>query len=310
MYQELVAAIVDQFIRKNRFSKNQRNDIIASIKERLEADSEKLAKDQNKLLLRIQKLCNDAEDRQFLQQYKPQLIRKYKPQMAHILTNEMDKRGFPPAHFNHLLEELQGSLTEKLAKGKLHQFEEKSLFRTFFHRVIRNATIDLLRKEQKHLGNVALNEGINPFSKNFDTTLTQRSKSLGILLKMMPKAERKQFEFCIQAIYRLPLDANRIYALYPNCPSNLQAQIHHAFGDNYVELSKGELWAQIVYFLTELEGKKQGLTKLKEWIEREKVKMVSTLLGEPLSQKTLNREAKNLLDHYFETLVHKFYEKS
>jgi len=310
MYQNLIAAVVDQFIQKNRFSKDQRKEIIISINERLALDDKQLTQDQNKRLLRIHKLCNDIEDRQLLRKYDPKLIHKYKAQMAQTLKSELDKKGIPSTYFNELWEELQGILTEKFANGKFHQFEEKSLFRTFFHTVIRNSSIDLLRKERKYLGNVALNEGINPFDKNFDIMLTQRIKSFGNLLKMMPKATRNQFEFCIQIIYRLPLDAGSVRRVYPNCTSNLETQILEAFGNDYTALSKGDLWDKIMYFLTELEDKKIGLTKLKEWIETQKIRIVSTLLEEPLADLTLNRAAKNHLDHYFEMLVHKYYEKN
>lgn len=304
--------LLTSYIRERRFNPNEKEALQQTISNRLlekltGKGGDKIASDSSRLEYQIYAFCNDEEDLQLLQQNSYRLLEKYQAQIASIVKKLIEKKGISTYYYDRILDDTKALLFDKLVNGKLKQYRKGALVRTFLYKVFTNASIDVMRKHiRQREREVVLNTDITAFYDKSNMGLY--AHHYGLLLNMLFKKEaRKKMEFCVKTLYLRQVTEQDITQAYPITAPLIKEEILQAFGKPFPLMALGEVWKYLLDFVIVLEDKKQGLTYLKSFVEKNKYLILETLLETSLEIKDLSREAKNALDEFFELVVYKYY---
>lgn len=245
---------------------------------------------------------NDIELK-LLYEQPNQLIEHYQPVIETIISIFIKRGFFQPEEKMELVQEINLQLLEKKVSKMQQQFNKSVLLRTYFSKIVRNACLEIIRKQKRTTAvdpeNILLNTSDKTIGIHEKMALKEELVRLEGCFRALPKMRLKA-RLCLKASARVPFENNDLQFLDTPKTKNEIAAIKTAFFKDYQNAMNKDIFKTLVALFNKIEGKDQDADSLRKWTNQMLDRFVLILNGDPPHAAYTRETLKTLLQYYFE----------
>ncbi len=244
-------------------------------------------------------MTENEKDIQLLQLDPDALILKYQGSVRSAVERYVWLGMFSRAEAEDTIQNVNEELLRRVPTI-LRNYDQRSLFVTYFLAVIRNICLTLHKESKMQyqpLGGADLED--SSANQVFDRlAIGEALAGLREVIELYHH-DKPRLIILLRIYFRLPLDEKTVLSAYPDCPIEEISKVLESLGEDVALKEERELLELVAPFLNSMEGKSTSSGGYRHWIG-EKVREILPLLRVRLGVPGFDLDALGLL---FETLT-------
>lgn len=244
-------------------------------------------------------MTDNDRDIRLLQSDPHTLLLKYQETIRIIVKKYIEGGMFRAPEFEDIVQEINVSLLGKIPAMQ-RQYNEKSLFKTYFSVIVRNICLKAHRKVHKDID--VLQEDLsdyfveNPHEKR--SAIGHEVRRFRTVLSLYD-TQRPKLLFCLKLYFRIPITPEDVRLWYPYCSGDDQTSLMRHFGCSYDQLSDIDIYRIVTPIMNRNEKRSNSVDAIRKWTDSKIHEIIDLLNGRPKKTNHSVETLKILVDDYF-----------
>lgn len=250
-------------------------------------------------------MTENERDVELLHTDPKRLIVKYQTVVEIIVRKYIGSGLFAAADYDDIVQSVNEALLAALPAVR-RNYSGIALLKTYISGIIRNICLKLYHKQRQQEKTVPLGDDVPSDPEDLtDRYLIECAVSRFRVVIDVFHAQRAKVLLCLKLYFRLPLVAQDIRSLYPQCTSGDLEFLLRSFGGEYGRMKEYEIHEIVTPIMNKYEGKSNSADALRKWTHSRIQEIIRILNGDP-PRSSFDKETLQIL---FENYLFPFLDK-